>query len=105
MDDATVLVLLNDDPLAQRLVVTWPNLPTATQQLIADGHDEEVGTAQDQWAAISGVDIDDLRRKLPLLFENHLIGRDGSVDDMVKTYIASILTKAMTGRRRAKADS
>lgn len=81
------LVLIEDDKEAQKLVVTWPSVHAASDDAI-----------DAEWARISGVDIDDLERIAPVLFQNEILGPAGFVDEdairFIKSQIAAILTRS-----------
>lgn len=74
------LVLIVDSNEAQRLIATWETV--SAMKLPEDKRNEH-------WAEISRVDIDDLEALLPMLFENDILGEEGTVAEEALNYIRS----------------
>jgi len=83
--EAEVLVLLEADLDAQRLVVTWPKAGADWGSPELEGIPANLPV--DDWAQISGVDQEDVVRLAPMLIENDIIGPMGTVDSTARSYI------------------
>lgn len=66
-----VLALIDDDHIAQRMIVSWPQV--GGLDLTNDERDH-------RWSSIAMVDIDDVRKRLSMLFDNGILGPGGSVE-------------------------
>ena len=112
-----VIVLIEDKPDAQRLIVTWQRVcedyDAALQERAAAGQlpivleegdvwVDPMEMVREHWSRISGVDITDIPRLEPMLFENGLISHDGSVDELVLGWIRRRTIAGMTKPRSAK---
>jgi len=80
------LVLVEEDTDAQRLCVTWPKVA----HLFPDHEDR-----YEQWASISGVFEDDIRRLEPMLFGNDFLGPEGMVDPQLLGFVRARLRKML----------
>ena len=91
------LVLLEGDLLAQRLVVTWGKVWLEYGELL-QGLPAALTSEDDfakAWARLSGVDVDDIERLAPVLFENGLLYEDGAASDTAMGYVKSRIIAEM----------
>ena len=82
-----LLVLVENRPEAQRLIVTWqkawdlysdqPYSGTAVNPEF-----KEIDPFTERWAAISDVDPIDIEQLCPVLFVNEILWAEGGVDEM-----------------------
>lgn len=85
-----LLVLIEESGSAQRMIVTWPKVhfdyrEEMTVDYPGDLKSDDPFTAR--WSRICDVDIDDIERLAPVLFENGLLGEDGTIMDTVKAFM------------------
>lgn len=87
--DPQLLVLIEQSHDAQRLIVTWRKASVDYGELLTDSPKRL--TAADpftvEWSRVSGVDVDDVARLAPVLFENGLLFEEGGVHDTVDAYV------------------
>lgn len=81
------LILLEGHPDVQKLIVTWPVVGVR----VYPSEDERF----DAWMRVSGVDISDISRLEPILFENGLLGPEGYVDSDVLLYIKATVVETL----------
>lgn len=104
--ELSALVLLDDNPDAVKLVATWPVVGSTHPGCIGEtiGGEPRITSINEEavvyWALVSGVDEEDVRRLMPLLFHNDILGTRGRVDENAKRYVnakvAAKLPKART---------
>lgn len=111
--DPALLVLIEGERDALRLVATWP---AAGRGLAAEGLLREIEGIQrarlagatveysaeaplGRWARISGVDPLAIEHWAPILFGNDLIAGEGVVDEDVRTLVRAAGVRAMKGGR------
>ena len=103
-----VLLLLDGNEDACKLVATWPTVgprfaedPQAMTEEDRVAYDQRVN---EEWERISGVHIDDIERLVPVLFENEMLGPGGFVDEkaegFVRAQIAFTLRKLKGNAKR-----
>lgn len=80
-EEFSLLLLLDGNTAAQRLIATWPNAYRSG----AKKH-EQIAT----WAAISGLREIEVSALWRMLFENGFVRRDGTVDDQAAKYLRTI---------------
>jgi hypothetical protein len=83
------LVLIADDPEAQRLVVTWPRVGLETPELPG-----RAWPVVARWAEASGVDEDDVARIAAMLWGAAIIGPYGHVAPEARGLIVRRMSKA-----------
>jgi len=82
------LVLLEGDLEAQRLVATWANVQT----------DDDLSKTYDRWSEMSGVDIDDVQRLAPVLFQNGILGPEGFAEERALQFIRARVASRIGAR-------
>lgn len=93
MDEADIrtelLVLIEQSIPAQRLIVTWPKAYLEFgESLDVDPADLTSDHAfSERWGRISDVDIDDVARLAPMLFENGLLWRTGETSPTAHAFV------------------
>jgi hypothetical protein len=88
------LALLENDPVARRLVAAWPQVGPWI-----DGNN--VGLIM-KWATYSGVSAKDVVRLRQMLFENGICLKDGGVDRTAQEYVVRIAMSRLPRTRREK---
>lgn len=93
--DTISLLLLEHDDDAKRLIVTWPHLLVAADARISIFSDDEPNAAEllGEWAGISGVDLDDIAKIVPMLVRLSFVNPDGSIPAEVRGFIAAEVRK------------
>lgn len=77
---AAALALLEDDPIARRLVAAWPQV----------GAWKDDGAALTKWSRLSAVKPKDILRRKDMLFGNEICFLQGGVDKAAESYVAQI---------------
>lgn len=91
------LVLIENDLLSQRLIVTWEKAYLEYGQLLS-GSPADLSSDDDfaaAWGRIANVDIDDIERRAPVLFENGLLLANGVVSETALGYVQNRLISEM----------
>lgn len=107
------LVLIQADPILQKLLVSWPSLahhpgPRRTHQGGKPRLEiviERVRPKFHQWQEVSGVDVTVIESRAPILFGNGICYEDGSTDSNALSFIASMMLQSVNApksRRPAK---
>lgn len=86
--DAEVWLLVADELEAQKLIVTWPKVwQEWREHLELTKLPEDSSDAMDAliegWGELSGVEEQRIRHFVPILFENQLLGWDGTQADRI----------------------
>lgn len=90
-----LLILIEDALEPLKMIVTWPKTQFDHHDLLEDSdlnHLQAESSFAIEWARIAGVDIDDVERWAPVLFENGLLFPDGGVASTARGYC---LTRGM----------
>lgn len=102
MPDSSVLILLEDDLDAMKLVATWSIVGRDCEDPASVNDDIEL---VDRWAAVSGVDQDDIPRRASMLFGSGILGPSGAVDDNALSYVRVRVAKSLPKPPRQPARS
>ena len=95
MDDINVgdvkpelLVLIEEDVAPLKLIVTWPkaHFDYGMEDALDFQHLPADHEFAQEWARISGVDVDEVEKWAPVLFENGLLFTDGQVSKTAQGY-------------------
>lgn len=80
------LVLIQDDELSQKLIVTWPLVwRTDTEERF------------EHWERVSGVDRVDVESRQEMLFSNGFLGPEGIIDPEIENFIALLVSIKIHG--------
>lgn len=92
------LTLLRDNLPACRLCVTWPLVSDAFDELPAlDGRGDDHEDVLFEWAAVTSMDVDHVRRLAPMLWRNGICLEDGTVDPTAMAYVRREAARALSG--------
>lgn len=91
------LVLIEDDRDAQRMCVTWERIGDRYGRA---GSEEEKAEVRLLWSELSGVDIEDIERLIPMLFGNNILGAGGIVDGEVLMFIRNRVDRILSRGKR-----
>lgn len=81
------LILIEDEPEAQKLIVTWPVVGPLAERAPSE--------VRELWAETSGVDVEDIERWEPVLFRNKILGPEGFVNDEVTRFLRNKIRAKM----------
>lgn len=96
LPDSSVLILLEDDLDAMKLVATWAIVGKHCTD--TDEFQDDVELV-DRWASISGVDQDDIPRRAAMLFGAEILGPAGHVDANALSYVRVRVAKSLPKAR------
>lgn len=88
-DNSKLLVLIEDGIEPLKLIITWPKVWFDYRDLLegVDIRRLHAGLEfTEEWARVSGVDIDLIEKWAPVLFENGLILDEGTVSSIAAAY-------------------
>lgn len=95
--EVEALVLLEDNPDACKMVVTWPETCRRAPE-IEDAEDPlERREILWEWAHVSGLLIEQIERWAPMLWETEICYEDGSVDPTAMGFIRANLSRLLPG--------
>lgn len=112
--DPALLVLIDGDRDALRLIAAWPVAGRPVDDVaalvrdadafaaaIASGASAEFepGSPPARWVRASGVDVERMVHLVPLLFENGMLGPNGTVEDSVHKLVQAAGVRGLRGGR------
>ena len=96
-----VLAILDDNRDAVKLVATWPVAGRRADVVIDEREVKIPENDIEYWAAVSGVDPDDIMRLLPQLFSTEICGPQGHVDPHASTYLTNVIKARLPRAQRS----
>lgn len=97
-----LLVLIEDRPEAQRLIVTWERAWEEFRERGFSGSTirpefKMTDPFVEAWSSISDVDVQDIETLCPVLFVNDILGPEGAVESWVVDFVRARMTAMMRG--------
>lgn len=102
-----VVLLVADNTNAQRLLVSWKNLPRSfkkckSEPASVDEAWKQVEFDLEQWAKIAYVLPGIAREIVNMLIANHLVYPDGSMNEFVQKYLNSLVITSIAKAKPKK---
>lgn len=92
-----LLVVLDNNPAAWKMVATWPNVQLLGETVLVDNEAGRRAMVK-RWAALSGLTREEVRRLWPTLHENGICRMDGTVDDSARRYVVAVVAAVLRPR-------